>query len=123
MALKVLFDSSFLMAVTERPTTWFEDMTEEIGKFQPLLLSCVRLELERLAAGEGKKSRSARVALEMAAGFGSGPCGGASVDDELVSYALASGALVATTDSGLLRSLKAAGARAVTLRGGRAVLA
>lgn len=119
---EVVFDSSFLMAVAERPTTWLEDIVDKTGKVQPVLLSCVRRELERLASGDGKKARLARVALEMAAGFGGGPCGGASVDDELVSYALTGGALVATTDSELLRSLKAARVKAVTLRGGRAVL-
>ncbi|MDG6962113.1 MAG: hypothetical protein JRN71_06690 [Nitrososphaerota archaeon] len=39
---KVIFDSSFLMAVVERPTTWFEDIVDNIGKFQPVLLDCVR---------------------------------------------------------------------------------
>lgn len=116
---KVIFDSSFLMAVVERPTTWFEDMVEGIGNFQPVLLACVRGELERIASGQGKKSRSARVALEMAAGFAKGGCGSASVDDEIVSHAITAGAIVATTDSGLLRSLKAARVKAVTLRGGR----
>ena len=120
---KVIFDSSFLIAVVESPTTWFEDIAESIGKFQPVLLSCVREELDRLASGQGKKARSARVALELAAGFAGGRCGAASVDDEIVSHALTEGALVATTDSGLLSSLGAAHVLAVTLRGGRVFVA
>ena len=119
---QILFDSSFLMAVVERPTTWFEDMVERMGRFQPVLLECVREELEKLAAGEGKKSRSARVALEMASGFAGGPCGGASVDDELISHALTGGGVVATVDGALLRSLRAAHAKGVTLRRGRIAL-
>jgi rRNA-processing protein FCF1 len=117
--LKVVFDSSFLMAVAEEPTTWFEDMVDVVGKFQPVLLSCVREELEKLASGEGRRSRSARVALEMASGFAGGGCGGAAVDDEIVSFALTEGAAVATTDAGLLESLRGARVKAITLRGGR----
>jgi rRNA-processing protein FCF1 len=120
--LKVVFDSSFLMAVADEPTTWFEDMVDLVGRFQPVLLSCVREELEKLASGEGRRSRSARVALEMASGFAGGRCGGAGVDDEVVSFALTEGAAVATTDAGLLESLRGARVKAVTLRGGRVSL-
>ncbi|MDE1857823.1 MAG: hypothetical protein KGI26_01980 [Thaumarchaeota archaeon] len=119
---KVIFDSSFLMALADEPTTWFEDILEAVGKFQPVLLACVRQELERLASGQGRKSSSAKVALEIASGFEGGPCGGASVDDEIISRALTVGALVATTDSALLQSLRSAHVRAVTLRGGRVSL-
>ena len=119
---QVIFDSSFLMALAERPTTWFEDMVEALGRFEPVLPSCVRGELERLAAGEGKKARSARVALELSSKFAAERCGGASVDDEVVSAALTSGGMAATTDSQLLRSLKSAGVRVVTLRQGRVSL-
>lgn len=119
---KVVFDSSFLMSVVEEPTTWFEDMTEEAGHFQPVLLGCVKQEMERLAEGQGKKARTARVALEMASKFTVEPCGRASVDDEIVSYALTSGALAATVDANLLSALKGAHARAFTLRSGRTQL-
>ena len=115
----VIFDSSFLMALADKPTTWSGDILESVGKFQPVLLDCVRRELERLASGRGRKASSAKVALEIASGFEGGPCGGASVDDEIISRALTVGALVATTDSALLRSLSSAHVRAVTLRGGR----
>ena len=113
---KVIFDSSFLIAVVEKPTTWFEDMVDGIGRFEPVLLSCVKEELERLASGGGRKARSARVALEMASGFVGGSCGEASVDDEIISFALTESAVVATTDAGLLSSLGAAHVKAVTLR-------
>ncbi|MDG6938483.1 MAG: hypothetical protein JRM74_03660 [Nitrososphaerota archaeon] len=116
---KIIFDSSFLMAVVERPTTWFEDMVGALGAFQPVLLDCVRAELQKLASSGGVRSRTARVALDLASRFASGPCGSARVDDELVSAAKTSGALVATVDSGLLAALKAARVRAVTLSSGR----
>lgn len=120
---KVIFDSSFLMAVVEKPTTWLEDMTDQLGKIQPVLLSCVKAELEGLASGQGKKSRSARLALELASEFAGGRCGAASVDAELVSYALSTEASVATIDSVLLSSLKAAHVKAITLRRGRVSVA
>ena len=119
---KVIFDSSFLMAVVETPTTWFEDMIGAIGRFQPVLLGCVREELEGLASGQGKKSRLARVALDLASNFSGAPCGKAPVDSELQSSALASGAYVATTDSELMSSLKASHVKLVTLRRGRVAL-
>jgi rRNA-processing protein FCF1 len=116
---KVIFDSSFLIAVVEEPTTWYEDILERIGKFEPVLLDCVRDELRRLAAAQDKRARAARVSLDLASKFTRVSCGSAVVDDEIVSVALSKGALVATTDSELARSLKAAHVRSVTLRAGR----
>lgn len=121
--MKVIFDSSFLMAVVEHPTTWFEDIVERLGKFQPVVLECVQREMERLASGAGRKARSARVALDLAKGFGREPCGGASPDDEIVSVAQGGGTAVATVDSKLIKTLKALGIQVVSLRGGRVSLA
>ena len=119
---KVIFDSSFLISVVERPTTWFEDIVDGIGRFQPILLDCVRVELEGLASGQGRRARSARAALELAAKFAVAGCGGASVDAEIESSALTTGALVATTDSELSRSLRGVHVKVVTLRSGRVSL-
>ena len=116
---KAIFDSSFLMAVAEVPTTWYEDIVDAVGRFEPVLLDCVREELERLASTEGKKARLARVSLDLASGFSGAPCGRSKGDDEIVSAALSSGALVATADSELNRSLRAAHVRTVTLKSGR----
>ena len=119
---QVLFDSSFLMAVVENPTTWFEDMVDGLGKFEPVIPECVKSELEKLARGQGRKSRWARVSLGLAAGFRTFPCGWANVDDEIMSAALSRGAWVATTDSALMRTLKSAHTRVVTLHRGRVAL-
>ncbi len=116
---QIIFDSSFLMAVVERPTTWFEDIVDNVGKFQPVLLDCSRAELEKLASGQGRRSRTARASLELSSGFKGYPCGSARVDDELMSAALTHKAMVATVDADLVRSLRARGARTVTLRSGR----
>lgn len=119
---RIIFDSSFLMAVADRPTAWFEDTVAIVGRFQPVLLDCVKSELERMASEGGRRSRTARVALELASKFASEPCGGAKVDDEVVSAAKTAGGYVATVDSELLATLKAARVRAVSLRDGRASL-
>jgi rRNA-processing protein FCF1 len=116
---KVIFDSSFLMAVVERPTTWFEDAVDGIGKFQPVLPNCVKRELEKLASGSTKKARTARVALELAEEFVTMKCGTVAVDDEIVSMALTAKALVATADSGLALAARSAHVRTITLRSGR----
>ncbi|MDE1852992.1 MAG: hypothetical protein KGI38_04490 [Thaumarchaeota archaeon] len=120
---KVIFDSSFLMAVVETPTTWFEDIVDNIGRFQPILPDCVRVELEMLAAGQGRKARAARVSLELAAKFSRMPCGKARVDDEIVSAAMSNEAAVATTDGDLAKSARAAHVRVISLRRGRVTLA
>lgn len=119
---KVIFDSSFLMAVVERPTTWFEDIVDIVGKFEPILLECVREELDKLSAGQGRRARTARLGLELASRFSRAPCGGAKVDDEIASAALGAGELVATVDAELARTLKAARVRVISLRGGRVAL-
>ena len=118
----MIFDSSFLMAVVESPTTWFEDIVDGIGRFQPVLPECVEAELGELASGQSKRARMARVSLDLAAKFSRVPCGGARVDDEIVSAALSRGAMVATVDGDLLRSLEGAHVKAVTLKGGRVAL-
>jgi rRNA-processing protein FCF1 len=117
--VKVIFDSSILMAVVENPTTWFEDIVEEVGKFEPILLDCVRRELEELARGEGKKALLARVSLELAAEFKDAPCGGAKVDDEIMSSAKTWSAMVATSDSELADSLRGSHVRVISLRARR----
>ena len=119
---RVIFDSSFLMAVAEHPTTWFEDMTEMLGRFEPVILGCVKKELERLSSNRSKKARLAMLALELANNFSVEPCGRANVDDEVASAALNDGATVATVDSELAGTLKALGVRVVCLKSGRTTL-
>lgn len=120
---KVIFDSSFLMAVVEKPTTWYEDIVDGIGKFEPVLLECVRGELEKMATAQDKRARAARVSLDLASNFARAPCGRAKVDDEIVSAALSAKAVVATADLELARSLRAAHVRVVSLKSGRVSLA
>ena len=94
-------------------------MLDELGAFVPVLLDCVERELLRMAETGGKRGGMAKVALQMASGFKRGRCGGADPDAELVSSAGSTGGLVATTDGELLKTLRAAGVGAATLRRGR----
>jgi rRNA-processing protein FCF1 len=118
----VAFDSSFLVAVMERPTPWSEDILEKVGAFTPVVLSSVREELARLAAKGDKRGRFAALALGLVDDrtFSLEPDGKGKPDDEIISFALREGAAVATLDSELARRLRASRVRTViTLRGGR----
>jgi rRNA-processing protein FCF1 len=119
---RVIFDSSFLMAVAENPTTWFEDIVEQAGMIEPLLLECVREELEMMASDQGRKGRLARVSLEIASSFTEAPCGKGKVDDEIASAAATLSAFVATTDRKLFDSLKGSHVKVIRLRKGRTSL-
>jgi rRNA-processing protein FCF1 len=116
----VVFDSSFLISVVERPTTWYEDMREKIGAFKPVMLDSTRAELARLASKGGKRGGYASLAAELGSNFErtSGVSSG-SADDNVLSWAAENEALVATMDREMLRHLRALGMRYVTLRGRR----
>jgi rRNA-processing protein FCF1 len=120
--VRVVFDSSFLMAVVERPTMWFEDITQLVGKVQPVALQCTVDELKRISGLQLKKSRAAALALEFAKDFAIEPSGSGKVDDEIVSYTLSKRAVVATVDRELIRTLKARGVRVLGLGSGRVAL-
>jgi rRNA-processing protein FCF1 len=107
------------MAIVETPTTWYEDIVDGTGRIQPVLLDCVRAELDRLVSAQGRRARAARVALEVASGFESRSCGGAKVDDEIISAANSAKAIVATADDELRRAANASHLRVVFLRKGR----
>ena len=121
---KVVFDSSFLIAVLEKPTTWYEDISEKVGRFQPVILDCVKKELTKLSEGETKRARYARLALELTKEFELEMCGGGlPVDDEITSYSKGASAFVATVDAKLLSSLRKTRVGAITLKSGRVALA
>jgi rRNA-processing protein FCF1 len=118
---KVLFDSSFLMAVMEHPTTWLQDIGEKVGGFEPVVITPVYSELERLASGKSRGARFASLAKQLAdsGALKIEETGGEKADDELVSRALSDGAMVATVDSDLIEQLQASRVGVVRLRGGR----
>jgi rRNA-processing protein FCF1 len=116
---KVIFDSSFLMAVAERPTQWEADIEAALGKYDPVLLRCVKDELTRMTSGKGRRPRYAKVALAIADAFSVAPCGKGGTDDEIMSWALSNGAAVATIDGDLSKALTEAHVRVISLRDGR----
>ena len=121
----VAYDSSFLLAVMERPTSWSDDILEKVGAFTPVVLSSVREELARLALNHDKRGRFAALALALVdeGVFSLEPDGKGKPDDEIISFALREGAAVATLDSELAKRLRASRVRTViTLRGGRVFL-
>ena len=121
----VAFDSSFLLAVMERPTPWSEDITDRIGAFTPVVLSSVRDELARLAAKRDKRGGFAALVLELLSKgkLSLEPDGRGKPDDEIISFALREGAAVATTDSELAERLRASRVKTViTLHGGRVLV-
>lgn len=119
MPTLVLFDSSFLMAVVEHPTTWFEDITDLVGKARPAVLKCTIDELKRITQRQLKRSRTAALALELAKEFAIEKSGSGKVDDEIVSYSLGAHCVVATVDRELVRTLRARKVRVVGLKNGR----
>jgi len=117
--VQVLFDSSFLMAVVEHPTTWFEDITDIVGKVRPAVLKCTVEELQKIAQKQLKKSRTAALSLELSKEFAVERSGSGKVDDEIVSYALSSRCVVATVDRELIRTLRARKVRVLGLKNRR----
>ena len=116
---EVIFDSSFLMAVGERPTSWEDDVSRIFGGFRPIMLATVKDELGRLASRVGRKAAAAKVALEISRGFRVVDAGPGSPDDEIVSTALRLGAAVATVDKDLSLTLSKLHVPVVTLHTGR----
>ncbi len=119
---RVVFDSSFLIAVVQKPTTWHEDIVAEIGAFDAVTLDCVREELARMAQKKNKRGRYAALAYELAATFTEEACGKGEPDDEIISYASSKKASVATMDGELIRKLRALRVGVITLRSGRLFL-
>lgn len=117
----VLFDSSFLMAIMEHPTTWYEDILERVGSFKPTVLDVVQQELARVSKGSGKRSRFAALALELSSNFTTVKARSKTgkADDELISYAKEKRAMVATIDGELMERLAALKIPIITLRKGR----
>ena len=121
---KVLFDSSFLIAVMEHPTPWQKDALEKAGMFEGVMIRPVHEELKRLAEKGGRQAGYAKLALGLveSGALRLEPSAGRRADEELVSHALDEGAIVATIDGALMRQLDAVHVPVLTLRGGRVEL-
>ncbi len=113
--LKALLDTNMLLAIAQ----FKADVIGELRKhgYVPIILSCVKQELEKLALGRSKDAKAARVALELLEkhDFDYITKGGP-VDSALLSVAKSEGWAVATNDAALIKKLKAQGIMAIRLR-------
>jgi rRNA-processing protein FCF1 len=117
--LQVVIDSSFLIAVMERPTTWYEDIVLQVGSFEIVILSCVEQELVKLAKKGSRVGKFARLAVDLCRSFNHAQSGEGEVDSEIISYARTHHAAVASIDRELIARAKAAKIKVLTLRRGR----
>ena len=108
----------------ERPTSWSEDILEKVGRFEPVVITPVYAELERLAAGRRREARFASLAKQLAdsGSLKVEDTGGERADEELVSKALDDDAFVATVDAALIEQLRASRVGVLRLRRGRVEL-
>lgn len=102
--LKVIFDSSFLIYICEKPSTLLSEMEEAIGKVEPLIPKPVLRELKALA----RRKRSAVLALEKAEKMEVVGCKGPA-DEAIVKLAKDLGLPVATLDLKLASLLRKEG--------------
>ncbi|MCS7141195.1 MAG: hypothetical protein NZ888_03295 [Candidatus Nitrosocaldus sp.] len=135
---EVLLDTSFLMAMANRPIRGMERLEINLGRVEFLIPDVVVHELERIA-GEGigvrgvKRAKEAKAALQiigdrafrfriialgrsMKGGEDSGGGSGYAVDDLIVGYAESMRCYVATLDKGMIRRLRGRCAGIVTLQ-------
>ena len=117
----VLLDTSILIFLVERPSTFFDELRAKMGNVEFSVPDSVIGELKGLAGARGVKARKARLALSYASGLKCLKHGG-EADDALVSLAQENGALVATLDRKLMSSLRRRGVLVATVKGDRLLL-
>jgi rRNA-processing protein FCF1 len=117
--VRVLIDANALMAQLQFRLDIFEELTQCIGAYEPVLLDCVRDELRGLAAGRGKDGSSARSALilaEKCTVVETGSLEG-SVDEKILYFASTHGCMVFTNDRDLRLALLSHGIPVISLAG------
>ena len=121
IAIKVLFDTNFLMAAFEGPVDVVERVEELLeAKVRPIILKSQLRELERIASSDErqKAARIARAALEYMKkkGFEVVENGGRAVDDAIVETSKREGYIVATNDRELRRRLRRSGVNVIYMK-------
>ncbi|MEM0366932.1 MAG: PIN domain-containing protein [Candidatus Nitrosocaldus sp.] len=132
--VRVLVDTSFLIAMANRPVRGIERLETNLGKVEFLIPDVVVRELERIAESVGvKRAKEARAALQIIndARFrfsiidvskhaeirkGNSSSGRGAVDDLIVAHAESARCYVATLDKGMIKRLKGRCAGIVTLQ-------
>ncbi len=118
MALKVLLDTNFLLIPAQFKVDVFEEIRELVhGEYELVVPKMVLFELMRLAAGRGKHSGAARLALRMVEEkkVRVEEAGG-KADDWLLEQGRG-GAVVCTNDAGLIKLLRENNVKCIRLRG------
>jgi rRNA-processing protein FCF1 len=119
--LLVLIDTSALLYLSQKPSTFLDELEVKLGTVELAVPDSVFSELRRLAGGKGKKAKEAKMALTFASGLRPLAQGGPA-DDALVILAQREGAVVATLDGGLAAALRRRGVIVATVRRDRLVL-
>ncbi len=104
----VLLDASFVMELSSRPLTGFEEVESKYGKIRFVIMDAVIEEIRKIASlRAGKRARKARMALDFVTKqrLLSYP-NGESVDDKLFNYASEHLTPVATLDRQLMKRLR-----------------
>jgi rRNA-processing protein FCF1 len=119
--LRVLLDTSVLIFLVERPSSFLEELDARLGRVELSVPAAVVRELEGLTQGRGGKAKKAKEALAFAERLRIVEYPG-EADDAIVSIAQQEGAIVGTLDRELLDSLRRKGVAVATLRGHRLLL-
>lgn len=131
--VRVLVDTSFLIAMANRPVRGIERLETNLGKVEFLIPDVVVRELERIAESAGvKRAKEARAALQIindvrfrfsiidvskhAEIRKDSSSGRGAVDDLIVAHAESARCYVATLDKGMIKRLKGRCAGIVTLQ-------
>jgi len=114
----VALDTSILMAPVEANLRLFEELDRLLGTYDPVVLSAVCEELDRLCAGSGTAATAASVGRDLASRARVLEVDSGYADDALVEKAR-SGSIeyVATADGGLQERVLEAGTPVLCLRG------
>ena len=114
----VLLDTSILIFLAERPSSYLDDLQGALGKVELCVTRPVIGELRSLSGTRGSRAKKAKGALTFVDGLRVIEHGG-EADDSLVSVALAEGATVGTLDQELVASLRRKGIPVATVKGDR----
>ena len=114
--MKILFDTSFLMAIASKPIkkiAMLEDLTAEY-----IILSAVIHELNMLKKSKHvKRAKAAKAALDIINSMNAKviDAKGKPIDDLIIDYAIANNAYVATIDGEMRSKLRREGIGIITL--------
>lgn len=116
--VKVLLDTNALMMPGQFGIDIYRELECLFGDYEPMTLSDVMGELERITRGHGKDARAARMGMQLCSGRCTILDGetGESVDEKLILTAERTGSYVVTNDRLLRNALLARGIGVISMR-------